>query len=157
MNRLSYRSTSIVRSGRNSREERSLLVQGSSRERKYHEIGEILANIYYLGSNSKILHNSTGRSPTLKVIVLRDYLELSESPQHRIHANILPESIWRTLVAPNTIKTITYPHLPFTYLLFYEISTDGSQLRRGAHVISAQRRIRIFGKRFMESELRSIS
>ena len=41
--------------------------------------------------------------PTVKMIVLRDYFELSESPQHRIHANIHSESIWRTLVTLNMI------------------------------------------------------
>ena len=64
-------------------------------------IGQVLANIYYTVSYSKITHNSVGRTPTLKVTVLRNYLELSESPQHRIHVNIHSESIWRTLVTPN--------------------------------------------------------
>ena len=100
-------------------------------------IGQILANIYYTVSNSKILDNSTERSLTLKVIVLCDYLELSESPQHGIHGNIHCESIWRTLVTPNPIQTVGYPWLPFGYLCLMkctDILEIGSQLRRGAHM-----------------------
>ena len=63
-------------------------------------------NIYYVAPHCKILSlkadsvsGSLWDDPTAKVIVLRDYLELSESPQHSMYPHEAYQSISQVVEA----------------------------------------------------------
>ena len=73
----------VVRSTRNNYGERSILVQGLLPESRNTVTRVILANNYNIVSNSKSQTNELGGAPAIKVIVLRDYFELSGPSRYR--------------------------------------------------------------------------